>query len=179
MNALLKLARLVDRVTDVAGWVASTLVLAATLTCVANALLRYGANFGSNAWLEAQIYMFGAMMYLGGAQTLRMNEHIRIDVLYSGRSERARLRIDIFGLLLFLLPVTVAMTWLSWRFFGVSYAGGEMSANPGGLPVWPIKLLIPVGFALLTLQGLSELVKRIAALKGLAQVDVAYEKPQQ
>ena len=71
------------------------------------------------------------------------------------------------------------MTWLSWRFFGVSYAGGEMSANPGGLPVWPIKLLIPVGFALLTLQGLSELVKRIAALKGLAQVDVAYEKPQQ
>lgn len=179
MNALLTFSRLVDRVTDVAGRIASVLVLAATLVSVANALLRYGFNFGSNAWLEVQTYMFGAMMYLGGAQTLRLNEHIRIDVIYAERSERTRLLIDVIGLLLFLLPVTASMTWLSYAYFAGAFASGEISANPGGLALWPVKLTIPVGFALLTLQGLSELVKRVAALRGELEVDVTYEKPQQ
>lgn len=179
MNFLLKLSRLVDRLSDAAGIAASAVVFAATLICVGNALLRYGVNFGSNAWIEAQTVLFGLMMYLGGAQTLRMNEHIRIDILYGARSERTRLLIDVVGILLFLLPVTVAMTWLSWAYFADSFTSGEMSPNLGGLPLWPAKAAIPIGFGLLSLQGASELIKRIGALRGLVKVDVAYEKPQQ
>lgn len=179
MNALLNLSRRVDRLSDAAGAVASALVLVATAVCVGNALLRYGFNLGSNAWIEAQTIFFGLMMYLGGAQTLRLNEHIRIDVIYSNRSERTRLLIDVFGILVFMLPVTLAMTWLSWVYFAASFASGEVSPNLGGLPLWPAKGAIPIGFGLLSLQGVSELVKRVAALRGLAEVDLTYEKPQQ
>lgn len=179
MDALLRLARRADRVSDAAGAVASALVLGATAISVGNALLRYGLSLGSNAWIEAQSILFALIIYLGGAQTLRLNEHIRIDVIYSGRSERTRLWIDVLGVVLFLLPVSVAMTWLSWTYFAASFASGEMSPNIGGLPLWPAKLAIPIGFALLSVQGLSELVKRVAALRGLVEVDVGYEKPQQ
>jgi TRAP-type mannitol/chloroaromatic compound transport system permease small subunit len=179
MKHLLAFSRLVDSMTAGAGRVASALVLLATLVCVANALMRYGLNTGSNAWLEVQTHMFGAMMYLGGAHTLRVNEHIRVDVLYSAMRERNRLLIDILGLLFLLLPVCLLMTWLSWRYFAGSFASAEVSGNPGGLLLWPAKLTIPVGFGLLVLQGLSELVKRVAALRGLVQIDLSYEKPDQ
>lgn len=179
MNRMTRLILLADRLSDVAGFVASVLVLAATGVCVVNALLRYGFDFGSNAWIEAQAVMFGMMIYLGGAQTLRMNEHIRIDILYGARSERTRLWIDLLGILLLLLPVTMSMTWFSWSYFASSFASGETSPNTGGLPLWPAKLAIPLGFGLLSLQGLAELLRRVGALRGLVQVDVSYEKPQQ
>jgi TRAP-type mannitol/chloroaromatic compound transport system permease small subunit len=179
MNALLSFSRSVDRLTGFAGRIASLLVLVATLVCVANAGLRYGAGIGSNAWLEIQTHLFGALMYLGGAHTLRVNEHIRVDVIYGSLSERKRLVIDILGLMFFLLPVTLFMLWLSWSYFTASFESGEVSGNAGGLTLWPAKLTIPMGFALLVLQGLSELVKRFAALRGLIAFDAAYEKPQQ
>lgn len=179
MELLLAFSRFVDRITGGAGRAASVLVLLATLVSVVNAVLRYGIGFGSNAWLEVQTHMFGALMYLGGAHTLKVNEHIRVDVVYSTLRERTRMYIDVFGVLFFLLPVTVFMTWLSWSYFTGSFLSGEVSGNAGGLPLWPAKLTIPVGFALLTLQGLSELIKRIAALRGRMQLDVAYSKPDQ
>ncbi len=179
MDALLAFSRLIDRITGGAGRIASVLVLLATLVCVLNAALRYGIGFGSNAWLEIQTHMFGALMYLGGAHTLRVNEHIRVDVIYTTLRERTRMYVDVFGVLFFLLPVTMFMTWLSWAYFAGSFASGEVSGNPGGLVLWPAKLTIPVGFALLTLQGVSELIKRIAALRGRLQMDVSYAKPDQ
>lgn len=179
MDALLAFSRGVDRLNDWAGRLAAVFVLAATVLCVGNALLRYGLNLGSNAWLEGQVMLFGAVMYFGGAQTLRLNEHIRIDIVYGSLGERARLWIDTLGFLLALLPVCALMTWLSWKLFAASWAGGEASSNAGGLPVWPSKISIPIGFALLTLQGLSELIKRVAALQGRLALDVGYEKPQQ
>lgn len=178
-NSLQAFSRHVDRISTWAGRFASLVVLVATLLCVANALLRYGLNIGSNAWIEAQSVMFGAMVYFGGAQTLRMNQHIRIDIIYSGRKERTRLLIDLFGTLFLLLPYTVLMTWLSWRMFAYAYLGGEVSNNAGGLPIWPAMASIPLGLALLTLQGVSEAIKRAAALRGQLALDVSYEKPQQ
>lgn len=179
MNLLLACSRFIDRITGWAGHLASALVLVAVLVCAGTATVRYGLNMGSNAWLEAQMILFGAIVYFGGAQTLRRNEHIRIDIVYGGRSERTRLWIDIFGLVCFLLPVSLVMGWMTWDLFTSSYLSGEVSSNAGGLPMWPAKATIPIGFGLLVLQGLSELVKRVAALQGLVQVDLNYEKPQQ
>lgn len=179
MQALLAFSRRVDRLNDWAGRLATVFLLAATALCVCNALLRYGLNMGSNAWIEAQVMLFGAVMYFGGAQTLRLNEHIRIDIVYGTLTERARLWIDTVGLLVMLLPVCMLMAWLSWSLFAVSLNSGETSANAGGLLVWPSKVSIPIGFALLSLQGTSELIKRVAALQGRLQFDVGYEKPQQ
>lgn len=179
MNFLLACSRGIDRISDGAGHLASALVLVATLLCAGAATARYGLNMASNAWIEAQTILFGAVVYFGGAQALRMNEHIRIDILYGGRSERTRLLIDCFGLVCFLLPVTAVMVWMTWGLFASSFASGEVSSNAGGLPMWPAKATIPLGFALLTLQGLSELVKRIAALQDRLSVDTSYQKPQQ
>ncbi len=178
-TSLLAWCRPLDALSAWAGRVAAAMVLLATAICVGNALLRYGFNLGSNAWIEAQTLCFGLLVYLGGAQTLRLNEHIRVDVFYARRSERARLWTDVFGLVAFLLPVAVTMTWLSWTFFLPSLASGEMSNNAGGLPMWPAKATLPAGFALLTLQGLAELLRRIAALRGDIALDLRYEKPQQ
>ncbi len=179
MKRLLAMSRLVDRFTAGAGRIASALVLLVTLVSVTNAALRYGVGVGSNAWLEAQNYMFAGLVYLGGAYTLQANEHIRVDVLYTMARSRTRLLIDIFGLLFFLLPVCAVLAWLSWSYFANSFASQEVSGNAGGLVLWPAKFFIPVGFGLLILQGLSELVKRVAALRGELEFDVTYEKPEQ
>ncbi len=179
MDSLLGVSRLIDRVNEIAGRFATMTVIIATLVCVINALLRYGLNLGSNAWLEAQAMLFGAMIYLGGAATLRVNEHIRIDIVYTSLGERGRLWVDVLGLVTMLIPVCALMAWLSWRFAFDSYVGHEVSANAGGLPVWPSKIFIPIGFGLLTLQGVSELIKRIAALRGRFDLDTGYEKPAQ
>jgi TRAP-type mannitol/chloroaromatic compound transport system permease small subunit len=179
MNALLAFSRAVDAMNERLGRVANWLVLLACLVSAGNAAARYSLNLGSNAWLEIQWYMFGAMVMLGAPYTLKRNEHVRVDVFYGSLSTRAQLWIDIVGGLLFLLPATVLIGWLSWPMFYNSWAIGETSSNAGGLLRWPIKIFVPLGFLLLTLQGLSEIVKRIAALTGHAPPPPHYEKPLQ
>jgi TRAP-type mannitol/chloroaromatic compound transport system permease small subunit len=190
MRALLPVSRLIDRISAAAGRLAEWLVLAACLVTAGNATLRYlyhglPADFqrqyssSSNAWLEIQWYMFGALVFLGASHTLRVNEHVRVDLIYASVSDRARLWIDAVGLTLFLLPVSIYLTYLSVPFFVRSFQLGEYSNSAGGLILWPIKLILPVGFALLTLQGISELIKRVAALHGELALDTHYEKPLQ
>ncbi|WP_420833391.1 TRAP transporter small permease subunit [[Pseudomonas] carboxydohydrogena] len=168
-----------DRVSDVAGYIAKWLVLLACLVSAGNAVIRYLFSYSSNGWLEIQWYMFGGIVLLGAAQTLRLNEHVRIDLLYSNVSDRARLWIDVFGFVVFLLPVMAYLVYLTWPFFLNSFRSGEVSMNAGGLILWPAKILLPTGFALLFLQGLAELAKRIAALKGAIKIDTHYEAPLQ
>lgn len=172
-------SRSVDRVSRAAGAVASVLVLAACLVSAGNATVRYLFSYSSNGLLEIQWYMFGALVFLGTSHTLRMNEHVRVDLLYSSLSERGQTWIDVIGFTVFFLPVTTYLTWLSFPFFSQSWRSGEMSNSAGGLILWPAKMLVPLGFGLLTLQGASELIKRILVLQGRLSLDVKYEKPLQ
>lgn len=179
MEALRLFSRSVDRLSGWAGAIASVLVLAACLVSAGNASIRYLFSYSSNGWLEIQWYMFGALVFLGAANTLRMNEHVRVDLVYSSLSVRNQTWIDVIGFVFFFLPVTMYLTRLSFPFFYQSLRSGEVSNSAGGLILWPAKMLIPLGFALLTLQGLSELVKRILVLQGRAELEVRYEKPLQ
>lgn len=179
MNALLKFTRAVDFVNDKIGLIANWLVLLSCVISAGNALSRYSLNLSSNAWLEIQWYMFAGMVMLGAAYTLRMNEHVRVDVLYSRYSTRTRLWVDLFGGIVFLLPMTAIIGWMSWPMLFNSYDIHEMSGNPGGLLRWPAKLMVPLGFLLLTLQGISEVIKRLAALTGHLAIDARYERPLQ
>jgi len=179
MNTLLKFSRLIDTLNEKFGLVANWLVLIACVISAGNALMRYSFNLSSNAWLEIQWYLFGGMVLLGASYTLKMNEHVRVDVFYSRYSERTRLWLDLVGGILFLLPMSIIIGWLSWPLFINSYQIGEVSGNSGGLLRWPVKILIPLGFLLLTLQGVSEIIKRAAALAGRIQLDAHYERPLQ
>lgn len=161
------------------GWLADWMVLLSALVSAANAAVRYGFSYSSNAYLEIQWYMFGAMVFLGASYTFKLNEHVRVDIVYSSVSDRVRLWIDTIGLVLFLIPITAFLTWLCWPFFVSAYRGNEMSSNAGGLLLWPAKLLLPLGFSLLFLQGISELIKHVAALAGRIKLDTKYEKPLQ
>ena len=174
-----KLTNAIDRLSDVGGYVAKWLVLFACLLSAGNATIRYLFNYSSNGWLEIQWYMFGGIVFLGAAQTLRLNEHVRVDLLYSNVSDRARLWIDVVGICLFLLPAMTYLTILCIPFFTTSFRLQEYSMNAGGLILWPVKLVLPLGFAMLWLQGVSELIKRIAALAGLVKIDTRYEAPLQ
>lgn len=176
---ILKVTRAVDRVSDVAGYIAKWLVLLACLVSAGNAIVRYLVSYSSNGLLEIQWYMFGGIVLLGAAQTLRLNEHVRVDLLYSSVSDRTRLWIDIVGFTFFLLPVMAYLVYLTWPFFLNSFKSKEVSMNAGGLILWPAKALLPLGFSLLFIQGLAELAKRIAALKGALQIDTHYEAPLQ
>jgi TRAP-type mannitol/chloroaromatic compound transport system permease small subunit len=176
---IIKITRVIDGISDVAGFIAKWLVLLACLVSAGNAVVRYLISYSSNGLLEIQWYMFGGIVLLGAAQTLRLNEHVRVDLLYSSVSDRTRLWIDIFGFTLFLLPVMAYLTYMTWPFFLNSFRSGEISMNAGGLILWPAKALLPLGFALLFLQGLAELAKRIAALTGAMRVDTHYEAPLQ
>ena len=167
MKSLLTISRATDALNERVGRAAIWLVLVMALVSAGNALTRYLFNQSSNAWLELQWYLFAAVFLLCAGYTLLHNEHIRIDVLSSRLSARSRLWIDIFGTLLFLLPVSLFIVWLSWPVFVNAWVSGEMSSNAGGLIRWPARLLVPAGFLLLSLQGLSELIKRVAALMGL------------
>jgi TRAP-type mannitol/chloroaromatic compound transport system permease small subunit len=133
----------------------------------------------SNAWLEIQWYLFAAMVLLGAPYVLKVNEHVRVDLVFSSVSERARLWIDILGGLLFLLPICLILTYFTWPWFVDSWRSGEISGNAGGLIRWPVKLLLPVGFALMALQGISEIIKRIEALRHQDRLHYRYEKPLQ
>ncbi len=182
MRALLGFSRGVDALSAGVGRIAEWCVLAACVVSAGNALMRYGFSLSSNAWLEAQWYCFTAIVMLGAAHTLRRNGHVRVDLVYSMVSERARLWIDVFGIIFFLLPGMVLLAWMTWPFFLDSWVRDEVSPNADGLWRWPVKLLMPIGFALVALQGLAELVKRIAALAGIedeAARVAAYEKLEQ
>lgn len=179
MRFLLAASRAIDRFNEYCGRIAAWLVLIACLISAANAGARYALDLSSNAWLELQWYLFTGMVMLGAPFVLKVNEHVRVDIFYARARPRRRAWVDLLGLVFFLMPVAVACMVMSWPFFIESYRGGEMSSNAGGLLRWPVKLLIPLGFALLALQGLAEVVKRIAYLRGLLEMDSHYEKPLQ
>ena len=179
MQLLLKLARAIDAVNAVFGRIAAWLVLLACAVSAANATSRYALDLSSNAWLELQWYMFAGMVMLGAPFVLKVNGHVRVDIFYGHASPRTRVWIDLAGLGLFLLPVMIAIMIMSWPFFVESYLGHEISGNAGGLVRWPVKLIIPVGFALMTLQGVAEIIKRIAFLRGLIEMNAQYERPLQ
>jgi TRAP-type mannitol/chloroaromatic compound transport system permease small subunit len=179
VGGLLKISRAIDWVNAQFGVVANWLVLLACLVSAGNAASRYLFSESSNGWLEVQWYMFAGMVLLGGPYTLRRNEHVRVDLIYGSVSERTRIWIDIIGGLLFLLPICLILVYFTWPWFLDSWRIGENSSNAGGLVRWPVKLLLPVGFALMALQGVSEIIKRIAALEHLIDADFKYEKPLQ
>jgi TRAP-type mannitol/chloroaromatic compound transport system permease small subunit len=179
VKALLALSGIIDAVNERFGRIANWCVLLACLISAGNALVRYGFSDSSNAWLEIQWYLFAAMFMLGAPYTLRMNEHVRVDILYGSVPPKIQLWIDLLGGILFLMPATIIIGWMSWPIFVDSLLTGEMSNNAGGLIRWPVKLLMPLGFGLLALQGLSEIIKRIAALTGHRALITKYEKPLQ
>ncbi|CAG1004113.1 hypothetical protein RHDC4_03447 [Rhodocyclaceae bacterium] len=166
MQGLLKLSGLIDAINESIGKAATWLILIVVVISSGNAVMRYAANWSSNGLLEIQWYLFSAIFLFCAAYVLKKNEHIRIDVIAGRLSPRAQNWIDVFGLIVFLLPMVVLTMWLSWPVFMNAWNTGEVSSNPGGLVRWPVRLLLPVGFFLLLLQGLSELIKRIAFLTG-------------
>lgn len=167
MQALLKLSGLIDGVNERLGKATTWLVLIVVLISAGNAVMRYVINWSSNAYLEIQWYLFSAIFLLCAGYTLLKNEHVRIDIISGHLSAKARAWIDVCGITFFLFPMTYLFIDLGWPFFMMSFDGGEVSANAGGLIRWPVKLLLPVGFVFLFLQGVSELIKRLAFLKDL------------
>jgi TRAP-type mannitol/chloroaromatic compound transport system permease small subunit len=179
MDGLLGLSRGIDWVTDRFAEFAKWAVLASCFISATNAVVRYLADYSSNAFLEIQWYLFAACVMLGAAQVLRVNEHVRVDVLYGRYSGRTQALIDLFGLIFFLTPVMVAMIYFSWPLFTQMLRSGEMSNNAGGLIRWPAMLMLPLGFSLLLLQGLSEAIKRVAWLAHKYEGEFHYERPLQ
>ena len=175
MSSLLSLSKYIDALNEKIGLSISWALLLAVLICSGNAIVRYAFNTSSNAWLEIQWYLFGAIFLLASSYTLRRNEHVRIDVVVGRFSKRTQVWIDVFGFLFFLLPATLLILYFAVPFAMESVRNQEVSNNAGGLIVWPAKILIPIGFLLLTLQGISELIKRVGFLRG--QVDASvFEK---
>lgn len=168
MKTLLALSRAIDSLNTAIGRLVCWLTLVVVLIAVANALLRYGFRLGSNAFIEAQWYLFALIFLFGAAYTMKRGGHVRVDVLYGRMSPRRQAWVDIAGTLLFFLPATIGLTLLSLPMVEASIAVWERSPDVGGLPRWPIKLAIPIAFALLSLQGVSEIIKRVAFLRGLA-----------
>jgi len=166
LNALLRLSRIIDATNERVGRVIAWVVLVMVLISAANATIRKIFDYSSNAYLEIQWYLFSAVFLLGAGYTFLKNEHVRIDIISSRTSARAQNWVDIFGILFFLMPMSVIIMWLSWPLLQDSFVRHEVSSNAGGLIIWPARLLVPVGFFLLILQGISELIKRIAFLMG-------------
>jgi TRAP-type mannitol/chloroaromatic compound transport system permease small subunit len=201
LTALLSFARAIDELSRRFSYVAIYLVLFASLISAFNAIFRYSTNAmlwlekylgggvfqglidiyreNSNTLSETQWYMFAAIVMLGGAWTLKVNEHVRVDLVYGSVSERTRTWIDLLGGIFFLLPMCVLMIYFTWPWFMQAWTTGEGSLNSGGLVRWPVKLLVPIGFALVGLQGIAEIIKCIAALRSDYVREFAYEKPLQ
>jgi TRAP-type mannitol/chloroaromatic compound transport system permease small subunit len=167
VQALLKLSNFIDSTTEHIGKLVYWLTLAAVLVSSGNAMIRYILNTSSNKWLELQWYLFSAVFLLCGGYALKHGAHVRIDVIYSHLKRRTQLYIDVFGTVFFLLPMAILILYLSWPVFVNAYMNNEVSSNAGGLIIWPARLLLPVGFFLLVVQGFSELIKRIAVIRGL------------
>jgi TRAP-type mannitol/chloroaromatic compound transport system permease small subunit len=166
MSLFISLSRAIDTLNEKIASVVSWALLAAVLICAGNALIRYIFHTSSNAWLEIQWYLYGAMFMLASAYTLKRDEHVRIDVVVGRFSKRTQVWIDLFGFLLFLIPISLLILWYGIPFAHLSIVSAEMSSNAGGLIVWPAKLMVPVAFALIVLQGVSEIIKRVAFLAG-------------
>lgn len=175
MSLLLSLSRFIDALNEKIGLTVSWALFVAVLICTGNALVRYILHTSSNAWLEIQWYLFSAVFLLATSYTLRRNEHVRIDVVAGRFSKRTQVWIDIFGFLLFLLPITLIILYYAVPYAWQSIQNQEVSSNAGGLIIWPAKLLIPIGFLQLALQGISELIKRIGYLQGKVDAS-AFEK---
>ena len=167
MSTLLQLSRLIDDLNERIGKLSSWLILLAVVICTGNALIRYTFNLSSNAWLEIQWYLNSAMFLLVASYTLKLNAHVRIDVIAGKLSSRSQAWIDIFGSVFMLLPAVLIIAWYSLPSLANSFQLHEMSSDSGGLVRWPVRLLIPLSFGLLALQGVSELIKRAAFLQGL------------
>lgn len=179
MKSLLGFAHAVDwlnaRVAKLAIWA----VFLSCMVSAINATVRYLISESSNAWLELQWYLFAATVLLGAPFVLKVNEHVRVDVLYSRWSARRQAQIDLFGFIVFLMPAAVLLAWMAWPYVLDSFVTGERSSNAGGLIRWPFKVLIPIGFVLLSLQGIAEIIKRVAYLMGQYAMDTHYERPLQ
>ncbi len=169
MHALLKVSKAVDWLNSQIGKHLIWLILASTVISAVNAAVRKAFNTSSNAYLEVQWYLFAASFLLAAAYTLLNGEHVKIDVIYSHWSKRTQIWIDVLGFIFFLLPFCAAILWFSIPFFLKGYNSGEVSSNAGGLILWPVYAMMPLGFFLLLLQGISELIKRIAFLQGLIE----------
>jgi TRAP-type mannitol/chloroaromatic compound transport system permease small subunit len=176
---LLKFAFAMDWASERFGRIASWAVLLSALISAGNAFIRYGIDWSSNSLLEIQWYMFAWMVMVGAPQVLRLNEHVRVDLIYGKLKGNKPVYVDLFGLFIFLLPVCGAMAWMSWPYFLGVLVSGEMSQNAGGLIRWPATLALPVGFTLVFLQGIGEIIKRLAYLSGSYAMDTHYEKPLQ
>ncbi|KRD13478.1 MULTISPECIES: TRAP transporter small permease subunit [Acidovorax] len=179
MSALLKLALGMDWISSQLSKIATWTVLAAALISAGNAFIRYGLDLSSNAWLEIQWYLFAATVMLGAPFVLYMNEHVRVDIIYGKLRGNKQVYVDIAGLVVFLLPAMALIAYLSWPLFTRALFSGEMSNNAGGLIRWPAIMLMPVGFSLMFLQGLAEITKRVAYLRGIYEMNTHYEKPVQ
>jgi len=169
MQSLLGISRFIDALNEKVGRSVLWLVLVAVIISTLNAIVRKAFDFSSNAYLEIQWYLYAAIFLLASGYTLLRNEHVRIDVFLHMFPKKVQIGVDIFGLVLFLLPSVSLIIYLSWPMFTMAWTSGEMSENAGGLIRWPVYLLIPIGFALLWMQGISELIKRIAFLQGLIE----------
>ena len=167
MKALLALSRAIDAVTERVGRLVYWLVLIVVLISAANATVRKVFDYSSNAYLEIQWYLFSVIFLFGAGYTLLRNEHVRIDIIQGRLSPRAQNWIDVFGIVFFLMPMSLIIMRLSWPLFLDSFQRNEVSTNAGGLIIWPARLMIPIGFALLIVQAVSELIKRVAFLRGL------------
>ena len=179
MRPLLAVSTAIDQLNEKIGYVCNLLVLLACLLSAGNAMIRYAFDYSSNGWLEAQWYMFAILVMFGASYTFKRNEHVRVEIFYLYLSERGQLWLDMICTLFFLIPACLLLAYLSWPFFMQSYSIGEVSGNAGGLVRWPIKFVIPAGFVMLALQGVSEVIKRIAALRGQLTIDARCERPTQ
>ena len=175
MTPLLTLSRVIDSISTLMGKSTMWLILAATLISAGNAIVRKAFDMSSNGLLEIQWYLFAAVFMLGAGYGFLKNSHVRIDFISNRLTDRTRNWVDLLGIVLVLFPFCVLMIVLSWPVFVGAYNNGEMSQNAGGLIRWPVYLLVPVGFALLMMQGVSELIKRIAFLRGLIEDPIGAE----
>lgn len=166
VTAALAISRLIDWFNEQVGKYVSWLILVAVIICSGNATVRYIFNTSSNAWLEVQWYLFSAVFLLAAGYTLLRNEHVRIDVITSRFTRRTQVMIELFGTVFFMMPMALMIMWLSWPLVVEAYVRHEISGDAGGLLRWPVKLLIPTGFALLVLQGVSQFIKLVAFLTG-------------
>lgn len=179
MKGLLKMAGAIDALNTTIGRALIWLVLVMVLVSTGNALSRYLLHLSSNAWLELQWYLFAVIVLFGASHTLRLNGHVRVDLLYGMLKPRGQVWLDLVCIALFLMPAAVLLTGMSWTLFAESWRIGEVSSNAGGLVRWPVKLVLPVGFALLALQGLAEMARRAAMLAGTIPLSSQYERPAQ
>lgn len=169
MAGLLALSRIIDRINEFIGKNVAWLIFLAVIVSAANAVMRKAFSMSSNAWLELQWYLFGAAFLLAAAYTLKQNEHIRIDIVYGAFSRRVQHWIDLFGHVFFLMPFVLLMIYYFVPYVMLSYRSGEISSNAGGLIIWPAKFMLLIGFSLLAAQGISEIIKKIAVMRGIIE----------